>query len=97
MEFSVRVVYYDSDDEECLLENATVMVFLNESILSTGSLEETTGEDGVAHFECDWDTFVHDVIHGNTVSVKIYVDKMEGQEYEVSEGEQITISYDFDA
>src|ERR1039457_519015 len=90
MDFSVRVVYH-YDGEELPRTNETVLVFNNKSVLSTGSMEETTDEDGVAYFQdCDWQFGAWDV------PVKIYVGSSEGAEYDINEGYQITICFDYD-
>ncbi len=90
MEFSVRVVWYDTDDEPRPREDVTVMVFDNRHFWNTGSLEETTDEDGVASFDCDWQVGAWD---GN---VKIFVGDQEGVDYDINDGYEITIRHDFD-
>ena len=90
MDFSVRVVYH-YDDEELPRTNETVRVFNNKHVYSTGSMEETTDDDGVAYFrDCGWQFGAWDV------PVKIYVGSSEGAEYDINEGYQITICYEYD-
>ena len=67
-----------------------VIVFDNRHFWDTGSLSETTDDDGVASFDCDWQFGEWDG------SVKIYVGDQEGVDYTVNDGYSFTFSYEFD-
>ena len=90
MEFTVHVVHCQFDDEEKPRPDTQVTVFDNRQFWSTGHLSETTDDNGIASFDCDWQTGEWDG------SVKIFVGNQEGEEFTVNDGDSFTIRYDYD-